>query len=138
MTYAATTKVPVAVTRAEIERVIHKYGGKNFAYGTSPDKAAVMFDTEDRRVRFVLPLVPPKLKTSDQVNQFIRSRWRGLLLAIKAKFESVESGIETFDESFMSHIVLPTGQTIGEHQLPYMREDYRHGDMPPLLGFHSR
>ena len=43
----------------------------------------------------------------------VRRRWRALLLVIKAKLESVESGIETFEEAFASQIVLANGQTVG-------------------------
>lgn len=35
-----------------------------------------------------------------------RRRWRALLLGIKAKLEYVQSGIATFDEEFLAHIVI--------------------------------
>ena len=33
---------------------------------------------------------------------------------MKAKLESIEAKIETFDEAFLAHIVTPEGQTIME------------------------
>jgi hypothetical protein len=93
------------------------------------------FQTKDRRIRFLLPLAVPAKYTARQSEQFIRTRWRALLLSIKAKLEAVESGIESFDEAFLSHIVMPNGQTMAEHSLPYVREAYESGKMPPLLGF---
>lgn len=137
MTYAADTVVSPEKTRGHIERELRRYGATSFAYGTEIGRAMVGFQTKDRRVRFVLPLVPPQRCTPKQAEQFERSRWRALLLSIKAKLEAVESGIETFDEAFMPHIVMPNGQTMAEHSLPYIKEAYSTGKMPPLLSFNG-
>lgn len=135
MTYAAKSKVPVQQSRQEIERVLHRYGATGFAYGSQTGRAMVMFETKDRRIRFILPLVPPPDLNQAEAGQFERSRWRGLLLSIKAKLEAVESGIETFDEAFLSHVVMPNGKTLAEHMIPYLEDGYSRGKMPPLLGF---
>jgi hypothetical protein len=37
-----------------------------------------------------------------------------LLLALRAKLEVVESGIATFDEEFLAHIVTPENMTVYE------------------------
>lgn len=137
MTYASKTSVDPEKSRAHIERELKRYGAMSFAYGTEIDKAMIGFQTKERRIRFVLPLVPPKGSTQKQGEQFVRSRWRALLLSIKAKLEAVESGIETFDEAFMPHIVMPNGQTMAEHALPYVKEAYSSGKMPPLLSFNG-
>ncbi len=63
-----------------------------------------------------------------------RQRWRALALVIKAKLEAVESGVETFEDAFLSHIVLPGGGTIGRWLKPQLQEAYVGGKMPPLLG----
>lgn len=135
MTYAHKTKVPVTKSRHEIERVLERYGATGFAYGTQIGRAMIMFETSERRIRFILPLVPPSNLSQNEVGQFERSRWRALLLSIKAKLEAVESGIETFDEAFLSHVVMPNGQTMAEHLVPYLKDAYSHGKMPPLLSF---
>lgn len=137
MTYAARTGVPVDRSRAQIERTLMRYGATGFAYGTEPGRAMIGFQTKERRIRFVLPLAPPKGTTAKQAEQFERSRWRALLLSITAKLEAVEAGIETFDEAFLSHIVMPNGQTMAEHSLPYIKEAYSTGKMPPLLSFNG-
>lgn len=137
MTYAADSKVPVERSRSEIERTLMRYGATGFAYGMESSRAMIGFQTKERRIRFVLPLAAPGNCTVKQSEQFVRSRWRALLLSIKAKLEAVESGIETFDEAFMSHIVMPNGQTMAEHSLPYIKEAYSTGKMPPLLSFNS-
>jgi hypothetical protein len=38
-----------------------------------------------------------------------------LLLANKAKLSSVEDGIETFEDAFLAHIVMPDGTTVSQH-----------------------
>jgi hypothetical protein len=137
MTYAAETKVPVQQSRNEIERTLIRYGATGVAFGWETGRALIGFQTKDRRIKFVLPLVPPKQANQKQQEQFVRSRWRALLLNIKAKLEAVESGLETFDEAFMTHIVLPNGQTMGEHAIPTLTEAYRTGKVPPLLNFNG-
>jgi len=137
MTYARNTSVAPEKTRGHIEKELKRYGATSFAYGTEIGRAFVGFQTKDRRVKFILPLVPPPRSTPKQQQQFERTRWRALLLSIKAKLEAVESGIETFDEAFMPHIVMPNGQTMAEHSLPYIREAYSTGKMPPLLSFNG-
>jgi len=67
--------------------------------------------------------------------QACRQKWRALSLVVKAKLEAVESGITTFEDEFLAHIVLPNGQTVGEQALPRVREAYATGGNVPLLTF---
>ena len=55
---------------------------------------------------------PPEAARKDWVAKETRRRWRCLLITIKAKLECIETGIETFEEAFLAHIVTETGQTI--------------------------
>ena len=137
MTYAARTRVSVENSRAEIEHTLHKYGANEFAYGTGNGKAMIQFRAKSRVIRFTLPLINPNesTQTEKQRAEFQRSRWRCLLLSIKAKLETAESGISTFEEEFMAHIVLPNGRTVGEHALPGIAKSYKDGTVPPMLGF---
>lgn len=135
--YAAGTKVPVEKSRAVIERLITKYGATEFSSGWMGDQAAIQFMANGRRVRFVLDL-PNKEWAKDLlmakkrgryysrdyiptdalvplVDAEHRRRWRCLLLAIKAKLEVVHSGIASFDEEFLAHIVMPDDETIYDH-----------------------
>ena len=54
-------------------------------------------------------------------------------MVIKAKLESVESGIETFEQAFLANVVLPGGTTVGDYMTPQIAESYRTGQMPPML-----
>jgi hypothetical protein len=137
MTYAQRTTVSVDKTRAEIERTLRRYGASTFAYAMEAGRAVVMFEANARRIRFDLPLPPLKdsmtaasLKTDEQIH---RQRWRALLLAIKSKLEAVECKIETFEEAFLAHVVLPDGSTVGQHAAKSIALAYSGNRMVPLL-----
>lgn len=147
MTYAKGTSVSVEKSRAEIETILQRYGATHFAYMVGPGKATIGFQAKDRRVRFDLPLpsvdakefardgrgtVRTQIKRYEVWEQACRERWRALSLCIKAKLESVESRIETFESAFMAHIVMPNGQTIGEIAVPRIAQIYAGSDVPLL------
>jgi|SRR5580765_1985729 len=125
MTYALRTKVPISRSKQEIEAVLAKHGAKKFAYYVETTRASVVFEAADRRIRFDLPLPEGEQKQ--------RERWRAMLLCIKAKLESVESKIETFEEAFLAHVVMPDGSTVSEGLIPQIRIAYKDGSMPSLL-----
>lgn len=145
--YAANTQVSSDQSRAEIERTLQRYGADAFGYAWEGERAVVQFRARGRFVRFALPLPDPAdpdfthhsrgRRTPDAQaklhEQAIRQRWRALALAVKAKLEAVESGITTFDEEFMAHIVLPDGSTVGQFMQPQIETAYEQGEMPALL-----
>lgn len=104
--------MPRAVERG-VETTLTRYGADALLSGFEPGTAWVQFRAAGRIVKFAAPLpVRDKYRTERQFEQAGRTRWRALLLVIKAKLESIESGIESFDEAFLPHIVLPDGQTV--------------------------
>lgn len=127
--YAAATKVPADRSRLEIEQVLKRYGATHFGYATMPGVVMLAFESKGRRVRFKVPVPDP-----EKHSQAHRQKWRAALLSIKSKLESVESGIEQFDEAFMAQIVLPDGRTMAELAMPQIAKSYTSGAMPPLLG----
>ena len=146
--YAAGTTVPVGRTRDEIERVLARYGATGFAFGQDQAGAMVAFTIRDRHVRFVIPLPTPDMRgfthsgggrprTKQQADaawqQAIKARWRALGLIVKAKLEAVDAGVVTFDEEFMAHLVIPSGQTVGDVVLPQMQTALEGGQLPALL-----
>lgn len=146
MTYASGTKVSPEQTRGEIEKTLRRYGADGFSYGYEGDRSIVAFRAHDRYVRFEVgqrPIEEFRLTPSGRVRsagdqrrareQEVRERWRGLLLVVKAKLESVETGIETFEEAFLPHIVLPDGGTVAQHLIPEIAKTYETGEMPSLL-----
>lgn len=152
--YAEKTSVASDRSRAEIEKTLVRYGADQFMYGWQEDKAIVGFRMNARMIKFILPMpdrsarefthTPSKnQRRSDEAitaafEQAIKQRWRALSLVIKAKLEAVETGIVTFDNEFMAHIVLPDGQTVGQFMRPQIASAYEQGDMPPLLPDYSK
>jgi len=128
MPYAARTQVPEAQSRTEIERTLRKYGADRFMYFSEPGRAIIIFEAANRRIKFALPL-PTDARNVEQVH---RQRWRALLLCVKSKLESVESGIESFEQAFLAHVVLPNGETVGDEIAPRIDKIYQ-GEMLPLL-----
>lgn len=129
--FAVDTKVPVNQTRMEIETTLTRFGAASFAYASQPDKASILFEFAARRVRFDLPL--PSDTTDAKTQKLHRERWRALFLSIKAKLVSVDTGIETFEEAFLAHVVLADGSRVGEAIKPALIDQYKTGKMGPLL-----
>ncbi len=149
MRYAEKTTVSSEQSKAEIERLVTRYGATAFATGWQGERAAITFEMAQRRVRFVVPL-PDKtdrlfthtpgrgLKRSDEEcyrewEQACRQRWRALALVVKAKLEAVETGISTFESEFLANVLLPDGKTVGEHTIPKVEAAYQSGKLVPLL-----
>jgi hypothetical protein len=65
--------------------------------------------------------------------QATKQKWRALALGIKAKLEFIESGISTFEQEFLGHILLPDGKTFGEWALPQIDEIYKTRKIPALM-----
>ncbi len=148
MTYAKGTEVAVEKTEAEIKATIRKYGATAFGSFEEPGFASVAFRMNDRNVMFKLPLprqdderflrdgrnsVRSPEKRFEAWEQSCRERWRALLLCIKAKLESVEAGIETFEDAFLAHIQMGDGLTVSQHVRPWIAKAYTEGGVPPLL-----
>lgn len=138
MAYAEKTEVTVDRSKTEIERILSKYEASAFGFMTQKDGAVILFELHGKRVRFSLPLPAyPDSRATNQAlskyQQVCRSKWRSLTLCIKAKLESVDSGITTLEQEFMAQIVLPSGATVGEVMLPQIEKSYSTNKMPPLL-----
>jgi hypothetical protein len=128
--YAQNTTVSADKTKTEIERVLIRYGASHFAYFSEPERAIIIFHAHERRLRFDLPL---PTGTTEKEQKICRQKWRALLLCIKAKLEAVESKIESFEEAFLAHVVMPDGMTVGQHAAPRIATAYKSGEMQPLL-----
>lgn len=148
MPYADGTQVSQSASFVEIERTLTRYGATAFMYGATETEAVIMFEARELRLKFRLKLPaveqfrmsnhkPPRRRTDEDARRFreeeVRRLWRALLLVIKAKLESVESGIESFEEAFASQILLTNGQTVGQWLVPQLAASASAGDMPPLL-----
>lgn len=144
MAYATQTTVSTARTKAEIEDLLQFAGAEGFMSGVQGEKAMIVFQMNGKQIKFILNLPPqnsskyessPAGRVRYDVNQRFklweqdcRSHWRALLLCIRAKLEAYESGIETFEQAFLAHIILPSGSTLGETVIPQIEM----GQMPEM------
>lgn len=144
--YAERTGVSSDKSREEIRKIVQQYGAQKFGTLDEPNRAVIMFEAHDRRIRFILPLpardeftrsgrgVRSSAKAIDAAHeQAVRQRWRALALAIKAKLESVASKIETFEEAFYAHVVLPNNATIYEQTHAQVAQQIATGGYAPLM-----
>lgn len=125
--YAVDTKVPVINTRNEIEQMLSKFGASSLGFAIQPAVSVVFFEFDGRRIRFDLPLSD---KASEREK---RQKWRALFLSIKAKLVSVDTGIETFEEAFLAHVVLADGQKLYDAVKDGVEQQYVTGKVGPLL-----
>jgi len=144
--FAATTSVSVDRSRAEIERLLVRYGATAFQYGWEGGLSAISFKLADRYVRIMLPM-PDRAEfrrtetgkrrtdpaADSAYDQAVRQRWRALVLIIKAKLEAITAGITTLEREFLADVVLPSGETAGQWLAPQLEAAYQSGRMPPLL-----
>jgi hypothetical protein len=138
--YAVDTDVPVSRSKSHLEDLLAKYGADQFLSGWAPGFAVIGFRLQARQYRIKLPL-PDKPKPdawdvtrkTREYEQTERSRWRALVLVLKAKLVAVDSGISTIEREFLSDAVLPDGVVIWEWLHPQLKEAYASGRMPTLL-----
>ena len=151
--YAEGTKVSSANSRAEIERILSRFGADQFMYGWKERGAVVAFRMRGRNVRFALPMPdrddPDFTRTPSRgtprtpeaaeaaYEKAVRQRWRALALVIKAKLVAVEEGVTEFEDEFLAHILLPDGTSAGDFMRPQIALAYESGDMPALLPDYS-
>jgi hypothetical protein len=147
--YAQGTEVPSDRSRAEIERMMLRFGADQFVSGWERDNRAMIgFRIHNRMVRIFLPMpdrhdplialtATGRRRTASQIEdehaREERRRWRSLVLVIKAKLAAVEDGISTIEREFLADIVLPDGTTLGEWAAPQIDQAYATAEMPALM-----
>lgn len=154
MKYATHSNVSSSASEGELKTLILRAGAKNVFSGQGDQGAVITFELKDRRITFELPLPSPELfntrkvrgkvvaNTVDQKHrlweQACRSKWRALVLSVKAKLVSVESGVELFEEAFLAQIMVPgangKAQRMGNVAIKAIAQAYTGGTLPPLLG----
>lgn len=119
MAYAERTTVPYAKTISEVMAMLRKRGALQVGQMEEENRLTVLFAMNDRQVRFRVAW--DKTPTSQ------RQRARALLLVIKAKLESIDSGVETFEQAFLANIVLADGKTVHERVAGDLQLEYDNG-----------
>lgn len=154
--YAQGTNVSIRQSLAELEDLVERFSGDEpteFAYGTTGNVSTVQFGIRGRRVRLSIRL--PDLesfrsytrsnqhaswadkRTDAQVralwDQETRRLWRSLVDVVKAKLVAIDDGITTLEAEFLSGLVLPSGETVGERMAPDLEATLRTGELPLLM-----
>lgn len=148
MAYAEATKMSVEKSVAEIVTLVRKNAGSQIAQLDDDNRYVIAFTMADRQVRFTVVFDPVDHKRfqldgrgstrtaaarRDHWEQHRRQRMRAMLLVIKAKFESVESGVETFEQAFLANVVMPDKRTVHEHISESIALQYQTRGVQPLM-----
>lgn len=148
--YAEDTSVSTDKSIMEIRSTVRRYGATEFMHMEGERDAAIVFTMRDRRVMFRVKMPDPSEREFTHSSrgrrapsvahahweQACRARWRALALVVKAKLESVASGIAEFDTEFMGNIVMPgTNVTIGDAMRPRLVAAHEQQSHTPLLGY---
>jgi hypothetical protein len=154
--YAEKTSVNASRSVEEIERILKRYGATQFGSGRDDehDSATVMFKINGIAYRLSMPIpnreelkygARNRKRTTLQIDaaweQIYRQRWRAMALVIKARLEAVECGISTFEQEFMTNIMLPGGRTVRDLLTPQLTKFIEAGELPvgiPLLGYEGK
>lgn len=134
------SSTPVAKSQEDIRRILSKYGADGVQFSEDWTKMLLMIrflytvGKVQYSVLFKTPIPQAEKKTpgrsqmrsQSQIQkiqeQYERGIWRAVFWAIKSRMESVEFGIETFQEAFLSHFEVPgTDKQIGEVLIPRLQ-----------------
>jgi hypothetical protein len=117
MSYAERTQVPYDKSIRDIVAMVKKAGALKVGQMEEEDRVTIIFSLADRQIKFRVGW--------EKSPQSQRQRVRALLLVIKAKLESVASGVETFEQAFLANIVLADGKTVHERVCGDLALEYR-------------
>jgi len=148
MAFAEETKISFEASIAEILKMVKRAGADQVGNYEGPDRHEIHFVLSERLIRFKLPLstlndIPLKdgrnsiMSTPQREARLAkhrRQRARSLLLVIKAKLESVESGIETLEQAFLANVVMANGQTVYERVAEPIALEYKTGTPDVTMG----
>lgn len=148
MAYAKNTSVSIERSQEEIKKTLRRYGCQRFGVMEEENSAYVLFTINNLNIQIKIDLpnqnddefqLTPSGKARSENSAFqawdqsVRSRWRSLLLAIKAKLEAVECGISSVETEFLPFIVLGNGSTVGQEILPGLQAQAAR-NQPLMLG----
>ena len=144
--YAEHTTVTVAKSRDEIEHTLVRFKANAVAWIRDDEKRIVQihFRRTERAYRFTVKLAnpadfkhdkrryiysnAPESIQAERAEQENMRLFRSLANYVKAILDAVDSGILTFEEAMMPHMMLPSGQTVAETvtgQMPALMEGKR-------------
>ncbi len=149
-TFATKTTVSVDKTKAEIEATLRRWGASGFMSAWEGENNVIAFKYKglEARINLMMPdrnskaitMTPTTMhyrSDADQEKVYAqakRTRWRELLLYIKASLAGVDAGIISFEQAFLPHFVLPNGRTVTDSLMPEIYRALEAGELPAMLG----
>ena len=148
--YAEGTRVSASRSLDELRVLLRARGAGRVVIDDNPDEGhvAVLFQRAERAYRISVPIPSTKDRAfthtpelgrqrdpagrAKAYNDEIMRRHRSLLMHVKAKLIAVDDGIVTFEREFMVHLVMPTGDTLGEFMEPRIADAVAMGQLPSL------
>lgn len=140
--YAANTTVSPEKSIMEVKRTLKRYEASQFMFAEDDTQAMIMFQLRGRLIKMEIPL--PNIDQFQYTEngrrrrnpkaayeQAVRQRWRAAANGVKAKLEFVDSGIRTFEQEFLSDMLLPNNQTVYK----WIRPQIDSPEMPKALPF---
>lgn len=131
MSYAKNTTVSVLQSKNELNRLLEKYGVTK--QGIDSENNCIFFTLHGRNVKISISIPQKnefeytetkrrrtKIQAEKAYEQAVRQRWRSLILILKAKFESIESGITIMENEFLPYFIRNDGLTVGEYMQPQL------------------
>lgn len=151
MAYAEHTTVPFDRSLGEIVKLVRQAGAEQIVQGEDAASFAVQFRLGERQIRFrvtfpardEMPQYDGRrrrlsdLQRAERWEQHRKQRARALLLVIKAKLESIESGIETTEQAFLANVVMADGMTVYERIAEPIALEYQTGKPDRTIGLLS-
>jgi hypothetical protein len=141
--YAEKTSVPVARSRAEIDRLLRDWrcDGVQWTDEFSQGRVALAFIWSRDRGKGVVERYQArmtlKMPTGESVAEARRRRalHRTLLIWLKAAFNAIDAGLVTAEQLFLPFLVGNDGRTVGEIAIPNLTR-LLDGAAGRLLEFH--
>lgn len=136
--YATDTSVSVDRSRAEIEKLLQRFGAESFGYAWDRGQESVGFVFQGKQVRLAMPLPKRESYRSEEAwAKERRRRLRVLVMALRALLVAVDDGLIGFEEAFLSWFVTPSGRTVGDELIPRLEAAAHRGELPLLLPAHG-
>ena len=147
MAYAENTSVAFEKSVVEIITMLKRAGATAFHQIEAESGFMIQFRLSYRVVRFAIEFPSiDQMPTRDGRNsllsdkqrqaareQRIRQKGRALMLVVKAKLESVESKVETFEQAFLANVVMSDNQTFYDRARENIALEYERGTPQPLM-----
>lgn len=146
--FAEGTTVSINSTKQEIMELVEKHADSEAIVFTCNGWPTATFGKDGRLYKFDVPAVDPddryithtdtgRLRIGEARKNAIaaeeRRLWRALLLILKAKFEILRAVPVTFEQEFLSNLVLPNRRTVGEHFTPIIEDAINQGELPTSM-----